>query len=228
MTESRYYRRQKAEKSLFNLFYSAIRFLYSVICLLNIMRSYKTEGIVVKRKNFGEADRILTILTPNYGKIQVRAPGVRRITSRRSSHIELLNLTLLTLYRSSHSFLPIVTEAHSQEEFLLIKKTLEKIGLTYYICELIDAFCAQNQENRKVFFLVKDTLFKLSNYSLSNNETMQQWNNKTIDNFEEELLVSLGFLPKQHRPLDKKIFIESILEKKLFAKRLLPVFLERP
>ena len=62
-------------------------------------RAYKTEAIIIKRRNFGEADRILTILTKNYGKIQVRAPGVRKITSRRSSHIELLNFSSLTLYR---------------------------------------------------------------------------------------------------------------------------------
>lgn len=196
------------------------------------MRNYNTEAIIIKRRNFGEADRVLTVLTPNYGKIQVRAPGVRKITSRRSSHIELLNLTLLTLYKSSHSFLPIVTEARMEEAFLPIKRTLLKVGLAYYICELIDSLCPQSQENRKVFFLVRNTLFILSNYSLGSNgtasdavESMQQSSNEAIDYFEDELLVTLGFLPKQHKLVDKRAFIESILEKKLRTRRLLPLFL---
>lgn len=181
------------------------------------MRLYKTEAIIIKRRNFGEGDRILTVLTKTYGKIQVRAPGVRKITSRRSSHIELLNLTLFTLYRNSHSFLPIVTEAQVLEEFLPIKKSLKKIGFAYYICELVGALCAQNQENRSIFFLARDTLFKLSNYSSSNI--------KIIDDFEDEILVSLGFLPRQHKLIDKRSFIESILERKLNTRRLLPLFL---
>lgn len=189
------------------------------------MRSYKTEGIVIKRRNFGEADRILTLLTRTYGKIQVRAPGVRKIISRRSSHIELLNLTLLTLYKNSQWSLPIVTEAEVQEEFLPIKRMLDKVGLAYYICELIDSLCAQNQENKRVFFLVRDIFFKLSNYSSSSNGTMQQWNNESIGYFEDELLVTLGFLPREHKLADKRGFIESILEKKLRTKRLLPLFL---
>jgi len=181
------------------------------------MRTYKTEGIVVKRKNFREADRILTIFTKYQGKIVVKAPGVRRITSRRSSHTELLNLSVFTLYQSPKSFYPIVTEAQVLENFSSIKNSLRKIGFAYYICELIDALCAQNQENRRIFFLAKDTLFKLSNYSS---------NNEVIDDFENDLLITLGFLPKLNYLKNKYLFIEEILERRLFTKRLLPVFLQ--
>ncbi|PIZ97846.1 MAG: DNA repair protein RecO, partial [Candidatus Levybacteria bacterium CG_4_10_14_0_2_um_filter_35_8] len=59
------------------------------------MNSYKTEGIVIKRRNLGEADKILTIFTKRYGKIQVKAPGIRKINSRRSPHVELLNYSAI-------------------------------------------------------------------------------------------------------------------------------------
>lgn len=188
-------------------------------------RFHRTEGIIIRRRNFGEADRVLTILTPNYGKIQVRAPGVRRIASRRSSHIELFNLSLLSLYKSSRSLLSIVTEAKIMQEFLPIRKSLGKIALGFYICELIDSLCPQNQENRRIFFLLRDTLFKLSNYSLGSNGAMKQWNNGLIGNFESELLALLGFLPRQHKISNNVSFIESILERKLNTQRLLPLFL---
>lgn len=180
------------------------------------MRSYKTDAIIVKRRNFGEADRVLTVLTKNYGKIQVRAPGVRRITSRRSSHIELLNLSTLTLYKSYKATMPIVTEAQTQEEFLPIKNKLEKIGFAYYICELIDRLCAEYQENRRIFFLLRDTFFQLE--SSIENESI-------IESFENNFLTFLGFLPSNHKVEDKILFIENILEKKLRTKRFFPLFL---
>ena len=63
------------------------------------MRTHKTEGIIIKRRNYGEADRILTVFTKYNGKIQVKATGIRRIPSRRSAHVELLNYSVLNLYK---------------------------------------------------------------------------------------------------------------------------------
>ncbi|MEK7533906.1 MAG: DNA repair protein RecO [Patescibacteria group bacterium] len=181
-----------------------------------MIRFVKTEGVIIKRRNFGELDRILTVLTKTNGKIQVRAPGVRKITSRRSPHIELLNLSILTLYRSSRSLFPIVTEAESLEEFLPIKNNLHKVGFAYYTCELVDKFCPDSEENKKVFYLLKDTLYRLvTDYN----------SHSIIENFEEEFLVMLGFLPKLHKLKDTEAFIEDILERKLTTRRLLPLFL---
>src|SRR3990167_4660571 len=108
------------------------------------MRTYKTEGIIIKRKNFGEADRIITVLTRNHGKIQVKATGVRKIQSRRSSHVELLNHASLFIYKGRGS-LPILTEAETIDSFQDIKNDLTKVGFAYHICELIDGLCAENQ-----------------------------------------------------------------------------------
>src|SRR6185503_12559780 len=100
------------------------------------MRNFKTEGIIIKRRNFKDADRILTVLTRDHGKISVRAAGIRRIPSRRSPHVELLNHCVLTLYQG-HAF-PVLTEAQTIEAFSPLKEDLHKIGLAYHLCELID------------------------------------------------------------------------------------------
>jgi len=180
------------------------------------MRSYKTEGIVLRRTNIGEADRILTVFTQKYGKIQAKAPGVRRITSKRSAHIELLNYSTLALYKSSRSQLPIVIEAQTLENYALIKKDLKKIGLAFYICELVNNFCPENQENHKIFHLIKNTLLVLEN-SLSSNFI--------IDSFEKKLLEFLGFTPKLYQLQDRQFFMENILERRLKTKDLLPYFI---
>lgn len=177
------------------------------------MRSYKIEGIVIKRKNIGETDRILTVFTKYTGKIQIKAIGVRRITSRRSSHVEPLNLSLLTLYKGKG--LPILTEAQSLESFSSIKENLVKVGFAYHICELVDGLCPENQENRLVFSLLCQTL-----HGLSSTEDITS----VVHEFEVELLTLLGFW--SNTQLSNKVnthnFIEQILERKLKSKQIIP------
>lgn len=181
------------------------------------MRTYKIEGIVLKRRNLGEADRILTILSRESGKISVKAPGVRRIKSRRSAHIELLNLCQLTLYSGSKNFMPIVTEAQTLENFFGVKKNLKKIGYAYYICELINGLCADNQENRNVFFHLKSTLSNLSKTKDAH---------ALIKKFEKDLLSELGFWSeaKLLKTQDSRTVMERLLERKIKALRVIPLF----
>ncbi len=181
------------------------------------MRTYKTEGIVLKRRNLGEADRILTILSRESGKIIVKAPGVRRIPSRRSPHVELLNLSQFTLYKSSGTFMPIVTEAQTLEDFSPIKSDLRKIGLALYICELINGLCADNQENRVVFFHLKSILSELAKALDASS---------LIRKFEKDLLIELGFWSeaKLLQTCDSKIVMERLLERKLKTLRVIPLF----
>lgn len=180
------------------------------------MRTYKTEGIIIKRRNFGEADRILTVFTKRLGKIQVKAVGVRRITSRRSPHIELLNLSILTLHKGKS--LPILTEAQTIEDFSSIKDNLIKVGFAYHICELVDGLCPENQEQRRVFLLLEDVLSRLE----KEDDIVS-----AVHEFEIELLTILGYYKPSWRPqsIDTTSFIESILERRLKSKRLLPRFL---
>jgi DNA repair protein RecO (recombination protein O) len=181
------------------------------------MRNFKTEGIIIKRRNLKDADRILTVLTANHGKIVVRASGIRRIPSRRSPHVELLNHCMLTLY-NGHAF-PVLTEAQTIDSFAPIKEDLHKIGLAYHLCELVDGLCPEGQENRAVFSLVKSTLTRLSREE--NESTL-------VHNFQTELLSVLGYLPRQQagwnrqefltREIDMDHFVENILERKLKSK----------
>ena len=53
-----------------------------------IPRRYTTEAIVLSRFDFGEADRILTLITPGSGKLKAIAKGIRRPTSRIGGSLE--------------------------------------------------------------------------------------------------------------------------------------------
>lgn len=175
------------------------------------MRNFKTEGIIIKRRNYGEADRMLMVFTKYFGKLSIKATGVRKISSRRSPHVELLNHVQLTLYKGQG--MPIVTEAQTLENFSSVKEDLTKVGFAYHLCELIDGLCAEEQEHESVFHLFSQTLKKLSAIQINNKEELVS----TIHEFEIELLSQLGFFRKTNLSptFNSSAFIEQILEKKL-------------
>lgn len=170
------------------------------------MRNFKTEAIIIRRRNIGEADRILTVFTKDYGKMQIKASGVRKIISRRSAHVELLNHSMLTLYKGPTS--SVLTEAQTFESFSSIKNDLQRIGFAYHICELIDGLCPEGQENRALFELLKNTMQRLS----TDEEIVA-----VVNEFEVELLSNLGYWNASHDPrvIDTKHLIEEIIERKL-------------
>jgi len=175
------------------------------------MRTYKTEGFVIRRRNFQEADRIITVFTKNNGKIQIKAPGVRKITSRRSGHIELLTYSLFTIYQAKS--LPILTEVESIETYSCLKEDLKKMSTLYYVCELVEGLCPENQENGEVFTLLKNFLDNL--------KKNEDWV-KLLEDFEISLLTNLGYYRSDHAvaKIDREMFIERILERKLKTKQI--------
>lgn len=124
------------------------------------MRGFKTEGIILKRRNFEEADRILTVFTLHKGKISVLAKGVRRITSRRAGNVELLNRVVMYLHQGKG--MPLLTEAESLETFQKIKSDLTLSTYAYHIIELVDKMTAENQENRILYGHLVEVLKRLS------------------------------------------------------------------
>lgn len=149
---------------------------------LHFMYGIKAEGIILRRRNLGEADRILTVFTYQKGKIAVLAKGVRRITSRRSGNVELLNRVSLFLHQAK-TFL-ILTEASSLDTYQKIKEDLTLSAYAFHIIELTDKLTAENQENPLLYGDLKAVLEKLS----------KNPRQIFIRAFEVKILRNLGFL----------------------------------
>jgi DNA repair protein RecO (recombination protein O) len=173
------------------------------------MRNVKIEGIVIKRKNFGEADKILTVFTRDSGKMQIKAKGVRRITSRRSPHIELLNHASLALYKAEK--FPILTEAQVIHDFSSLKKNLTRVWAAYHVCELIDGFCPENERHEDIFHLLKDTLYRIS---------YEKQIKPAVQEFEIALLKTLGYWNEKQAEKTQSTheYIEELLERRLKSK----------
>lgn len=119
------------------------------------MGAVTSEGLILKRKDFGEADRVLTVLTPRFGKISVIAKGVRRITSRRAGNIEVLNRVKLHLFKAKNYNLQ---EAESIETFAILKENLTLSTTAFHIIELVDRLVPEEQTNFQLYERVVSVL----------------------------------------------------------------------
>jgi DNA repair protein RecO (recombination protein O) len=110
----------------------------------------------LKRSDFGEADRLLTLYTPDLGKLRAIAKGARKPSSRKSGHVELFTHSALLLAKGQH--LDIVTQADTLDAFLPLRENLERLGYAYYLAELVDRFSEEGIENRALFDLLLHAL----------------------------------------------------------------------
>src|SRR5262249_13674755 len=121
-------------------------------------RVYRTEAVIIRRSDFGEADRLVTLFTPQ-GKRRVVAKGARKTNSRLAGHIELFTHTTLLLAVGRN--LDIVTQSAVLHSFDRLRGDLQRIGAAYYAAELIDRLTAEEDENRSAFALLVATLAAL-------------------------------------------------------------------
>ena len=99
-------------------------------------RVYKTEAIILRQRRFGEADRFLTLYTPTYGKLDVKAKGVRKTTSRMSGHLQPLTRCMLALAQGHVN--DVVTGCETLESFQPLRDDLERLSRALYAAELVD------------------------------------------------------------------------------------------
>jgi len=122
-------------------------------------RSYQTRAIVIKKTKLGEADRILTLYTPDLGKIQAVAKGVRRPKSKMAGHLELLTHSQVSLARGRN--LDIITGSQTIDSFLPLKTDLWLASCGLYVIELVNQFTADQAEDEALFGLLLETLSNL-------------------------------------------------------------------
>ena len=120
------------------------------------VRLYQVDALVLRRSDFGEADRLLTLLTPQAGKVRAIAKGARRPTSRHSGNLELFSHARLLLARGRE--LEIVSQSHLLQPFRRVREHLETASHAYYLTEVTDAFLEPSDDATAVFTLLLGAL----------------------------------------------------------------------
>ena len=152
---------------------------------------YKTEAIVLKGTDLGEADRLLTLYTPHLGKLKAVARGARKPKSKLGGHVETLTHCFLMLAQG-HS-LDVVSQCQTLHSFQPIREDLGRLSLGLYASDLVNSFTEERLENQPVFQLLLDTLDWLS---AAAGTPRQKAQDTIIHHFELHLLEYLGYQPQ--------------------------------
>lgn len=149
------------------------------------MALYKAEGIVLRTRNLGEADKIATLFTYERGKVDAVARGVRRPRSQFVGVSQAFTHGRYLLYKGKKD-LDTMRQGEIVRSFGTLREDLHKMAYASYVSELVDRMTELNDPHPDVFALllsVQQLLASADEFELS-----ARW-------FEMQLMHRLGFQP---------------------------------
>jgi len=151
------------------------------------MPVYKAEGIVLRRQAIGEADRTITLLTREYGKLRAVARGTRRATSRLGGRVEPYTHARFLLARGRS--LDVIAQVEVVGAFSGIRADLLRSAYASYVVEVVDRLLPERDRQDEVFTLVLDVLAALEQAGEDEAEVQTLW-------FALRLASDLGYRPE--------------------------------
>lgn len=152
------------------------------------MNRYVTKGIVLSRTDYGEADRILSFLTNDHGKVRAIAKGVRKSKSKLAGGIELFSVSDLTLIIGRGELSTLIS-TRLVRHYGNIVKNIERTNSAYELLKIINK-ATEDEPEAAYFKLLDQSLAALDNPALDINLT-KLW-------FDMQLLKLAGHIPNLH------------------------------
>jgi DNA repair protein RecO (recombination protein O) len=123
------------------------------------MAHIKTRGLVLREVNYKDTDKILTVLTPDCGKLTVKARQCRRKGSQLAAAAQLLVYSDMTLFEYKDYF--TLNEADSTEQFWGIKEDIEKLALCSYFAEVMEQVTKPGESEQELLSLMLNAMYAL-------------------------------------------------------------------
>jgi DNA repair protein RecO (recombination protein O) len=120
----------------------------------------KTQGIVLKQVNMGEADRIITLFTDNLGKVQAVAHGARKAKSKLMSSTQIFSYCEYVLYKGKNLY--TISQSEIKESFQVLLGDLYTLTYSSYLVELINVMTQYDETNIELFRLILKVLYLMS------------------------------------------------------------------
>lgn len=127
-----------------------------------------TKGLVLRVTPYNDTDALLSVLTPNHGKITVKARGLRRKNSPLVAPCQLLAYAEFILFEYRNMY--TINEAHSLELFSGLRKDLQKLSLATYFAQAAETISQEDLPNPELLALVLNCLYGLSRLDLPENQ----------------------------------------------------------
>lgn len=163
-------------------------------------RLYRLSAIVLKRRDMGEADRLLTVFTRGRGKLTLLAKGVRKPASRKAGHVE--PFTHVEFLVAKGKSLDLITQAETIDAHRRLREDLWLSTWAYYAAELVDSFTQEQDPNELLFDLLLETIGRLDR---GEDPTL------TLRYYELHALSLLGYQPQLFKCLKCGALLEPVV-----------------
>ena len=149
------------------------------------MKQIVTKGIVLARTDFGEADRIITLLTPDQGKLRLMARGVRRVKSKLAGGIELFSVSEIS-FAHGRGDIGTLASARLVRHYRHIVEDINRTMLGYELTKMLNR-ATEDEPEPEYFDLLEQTFAALDDTSITQ-EIITLW-------FSMQLLRIAGHTP---------------------------------
>ena len=119
------------------------------------------KGVVLSEEDYGDSDKIITVLCREEGKISVYCRGAKSLKSRKFSSVQLFAYSDITVTSRAGKY--YFSEAELIESFFGIREGLEAISLAMYVAEAALAVTVENENQDDILSLVLNTLYVIAN-----------------------------------------------------------------
>ncbi len=119
-------------------------------------RTYRCEAIILRRTDFGEADRLLTLYSRERGKIRALAKGARKPQTRKTGHVELFMRTSFLIAQGRN--IDIITQAELIEAYPGLRDDLIRMTYAAYCAELLDSLTPDEDPDNRKYALLANAL----------------------------------------------------------------------
>lgn len=114
----------------------------------------------MREVKYKEADKILTVLTADEGKLTVKARGALRKSCKYSAAAQSLCFSEMTLFGNQGKW--SINEAETIEQFLSLRGDIELLALGTYFAEMLEAVSDEDSPNPELLQLGLNSLYALS------------------------------------------------------------------
>ncbi len=118
-----------------------------------------TKGLVIKEQTIGESDRLVTLLTADFGILRAFVHRAKQIKSRMNSATTLFAYSDFSLYMRKETF--IVDDASPIEVFFSLRKDIDRLALAQYLLQLAYEMGAEEQPEKELLRLTLNSLHLL-------------------------------------------------------------------
>ncbi len=152
-----------------------------------------TDAIILKEEDYREFDKIFTIFTKNFGKINAIGRSIRKKNAKLKYSLQVLNFVNLEFIEGKSFY--IICDVILKDDFQNVKDDFPRLKIALKILNIFNEFIQGEEEDRKIWNLILASIKKLSqtqNYQIKNLKIFYFY-------FIWKLISSLGFNPELYK-----------------------------